>query len=192
MNTNFFQTSIEYLKGVGPNRADLLKKELGIFTFQDLANLFPNRYLDRTQFYKISQLERTNAEVQIIGKITQIKTVSQKNRKRLIAKFEDDSGTMDLVWFKGHKWIKENLKLNISYVIFGRTNWFNGSYSMPHPEMETLKNYEKSLRPAMQPVYPSTELLSSRGISNRVLYNLMENLFSDSQNYIIETLPKIF
>jgi ATP-dependent DNA helicase RecG len=168
----------------------LLKKELGIFTFQDLANLFPNRYLDRTQFYKISQLERTNAEVQIIGKITQIKTVSQKNRKRLIAKFEDDSGTMDLVWFKGHKWIKENLKLNISYVIFGRTNWFNGSYSMPHPEMETLKNYEKSLRPAMQPVYPSTELLSSRGISNRVLYNLMENLFSDSQNYIIETLPK--
>jgi len=190
VNTNFFQTSIEYLKGVGPNRADLLKKELGIFTFQDLANLFPNRYLDRTQFYKISQLERTNAEVQIIGKITQIKTVSQKNRKRLIAKFEDDSGTMDLVWFKGHKWIKENLKLNISYVIFGRTNWFNGSYSMPHPEMETLKNYEKSLRPAMQPVYPSTELLSSRGISNRVLYNLMENLFSDSQNYIIETLPK--
>jgi len=190
VNSNFFQTSIEYLKGVGPNRADLLKKELGIFTFQDLANLFPNRYLDRTQFYKISQLERTNAEVQIIGKITQIKTVSQKNRKRLIAKFEDDSGTMDLVWFKGHKWIKENLKLNISYVIFGRTNWFNGSYSMPHPEMETLKNYEKSLRPAMQPVYPSTELLSSRGISNRVLYNLMENLFSDSQNYIIETLPK--
>jgi len=190
VNTNFFQTSIEYLKGVGPNRADLLKKELGIFTFQDLANLFPNRYLDRTQFYKISQLERTNAEVQIIGKITQIKTVSQNNRKRLIAKFEDDSGTMDLVWFKGHKWIKENLKLNISYVIFGRTNWFNGSYSMPHPEMETLKNYEKSLRPAMQPVYPSTELLSSRGISNRVLYNLMENLFSDSQNYIIETLPK--
>ena len=190
MNTNFFQTSIEYLKGVGPNRADLLKKELGIFTFQDLANLFPNRYLDRTQFYKISQLERTNAEVQIIGKITQIKTVSQKNRKRLIAKFEDDSGTMDLVWFKGHKWIKENLKLNISYVIFGRTNWFNGSYSMPHPEMETLKNYEKSLRPAMQPVYPSTELLSSRGISNRVLYNLMENLFSESQNYIVETLPK--
>ena len=189
MYSNFFQTSIEYLKGVGPNRADLLKKELGIFTFQDLANLFPNRYLDRTQFYKISQLERTNAEVQIIGKIIQIKTVSQKNRKRLIAKFEDDSGIMELVWFKGHKWIKENLKLNISYVIFGKTNWFNGTYSMPHPEMETLKNYEKSLRPAMQPVYPSTELLSSRGISNRVINNLMENLFAESKNYIVETLP---
>lgn len=189
MNSNFFQTSIEYLKGVGPNRADLLKKELGIFTFQDLANLFPNRYLDRTQFYKISQLQRTNAEVQIIGKITQIKIVTKKNRKRLIANFEDDSGTMELVWFKGHKWIKESLKLNISYVIFGKTNWFNGAYSMPHPELETLKNYEKSLRPAMQPVYPSTELLSSRGISNRVINNLMENLFAESKNYIVETLP---
>ena len=161
MNSNFFQTSIEYLKGVGPSRAKLLKKELGIFTFQDLANLFPNRYLDRTQFYKISQLEKNNAEVQIIGKLTQIKTVSQKNKKRLIAKFEDDSGSIELVWFKGHKWIKEN-----------------------------LKTYEKKLRPVMQPVYPSTELLSSRGISNRVMFGIMENLFFESKDYIFETLPK--
>ncbi|RZP18339.1 MAG: ATP-dependent DNA helicase RecG [Flavobacteriales bacterium] len=190
MNSNFFQTSIEYLKGVGPSRAKLLKKELGIFTFQDLANLFPNRYLDRTQFYKISQLEKNNAEVQIIGKLTQIKTVSQKNKKRLIAKFEDDSGSIELVWFKGHKWIKENLKLNNLYVIFGKTNWFNGQFSMPHPEMETLKTYEKKLRPVMQPVYPSTELLSSRGISNRVMFGIMENLFFESKDYIFETLPK--
>ena len=190
MNSNFFQTSIEYLKGVGPSRAKLLKKELGIFTFQDLANLFPNRYLDRTQFYKISQLEKNNAEVQIIGKLTQIKTVSQKNKKRLIAKFEDDSGSIELVWFKGHKWIKENLKLNNLYVIFGKTNWFNGQFSMPHPEMETLKTYEKKLSPLMQPVYPSTELLSSRGISNRVMFGIMENLFFESKDYIFETLPK--
>lgn len=190
MNSNFFQTSIEYLKGVGPSRAELLKKELGIFTFQDLANLFPNRYLDRTQFYKISQLEKNNAEVQIIGKLTQIKTVSQKNKKRLIAKLEDDSGSIELVWFKGHKWIKENLKLNNLYVIFGKTNWFNGQFSMPHPEMETLKTYEKKLSPLMQPVYPSTELLSSRGISNRVMFGIMENLFFESKDYIFETLPK--
>lgn len=190
MNSNFFQTSIEYLKGVGPSRAELLKKELGIFTFQDLANLFPNRYLDRTQFYKISQLEKNNAEVQIIGKLTQIKTVSQKNKKRLTARLEDDSGSIELVWFKGHKWIKENLKINNLYVIFGKTNWFNGQFSMPHPEMETLKTYEKKLRPVMQPVYPSTELLSSRGISNRVMFGIMENLFFESKDYIFETLPK--
>ena len=190
MNSNFFQTSIEYLKGVGPSRAELLKKELGIFTFQDLANLFPNRYLDRTQFYKISQLEKNNAEVQIIGKLTQIKTVSQKNKKRLTARLEDDSGSIELVWFKGHKWIKENLKINNLYVIFGKTNWFNGQFSMPHPEMETLKTYEKKIRPVMQPVYPSTELLSSRGISNRVMFGIMENLFFESKDYIFETLPK--
>ena len=189
MKSNLFQTPIDYLKAVGPNRADLLKKELGIFTFQDLANLFPNRYLDRTQFYKIAQLQRTSADIQIIGKITHIKTVDQKRGKRLVASFQDDSGKMELVWFKGHKWIRENLKLNVSYVIFGKTNWYNGVFSMPHPEMELLTEYEKSLRPAMQPVYPSTENLVSRGISNKVINTLMQNLFIEVKNNIAETLP---
>ena len=190
MSSNYFQTPIDYLKGVGPNRADLLKKELGIFTFQDLANLFPNRYLDRTQFYKIAQLQKNNADIQVIGKITHIKLVEQKRGKRLVASFQDDSGKMELVWFKGYKWIRENLKLNVFYVVFGKTNLFNGTYSMPHPEMELLSEYEKSIKPAMQPVYPSTELLTSRGISNRVVNTLMQQLFLDAKNSITETLPK--
>ena len=189
MNINLFQTPIDYLKGVGPNRAELLKKELGIYTFQDLANLFPNRYLDRTQFYNIEQLQRTSSDVQIIGKITHIKTVEQKRGKRLVANFQDDSGKMELVWFKGHKWIKENLKLNITYVVFGKTNWYNGVFSMPHPEMELLTEYEKSLRPVMQPVYPSTEKLIARGLSNRVVNSMMQNLFLETKNSIAETLP---
>ena len=189
MNINLFQTPIDYLKGVGPNRADLLKKELGIYTFQDLANLFPNRYLDRTQFYKINQLQRTSADVQIIGKITNIKTVAQKRGKRLVANFQDNSGKMELVWFKGHKWIRENLKLNVAYVVFGKTNWFNGVFSMPHPEMELLTEYEKNLRPIMQPVYPSTEKLIARGLSNRVINSMMQHLFLETKNSISETLP---
>ena len=189
MNINLFQTPIDYLKGVGPNRADLLKKELGIYTFQDLANLFPNRYLDRTQFYKINQLQRTSADVQVIGKITHIKTIAQKRGKRLVANFQDDSGKMELVWFKGHKWIRENLKLNVSYVVFGKTNWFNGVFSMPHPEMELLTEYEKSLGPVMQPVYPSTEKLIARGLSNRVVNSMMQHLFLETKNSIAETLP---
>mgnify|MGYP006138214327 FL=1 len=189
MNINLFQTPIDYLKGVGPNRADLLKKELGIHTFQDLANLFPNRYLDRTQFYKINQLQRTSADVQVIGKITHIKTIAQKRGKRLVANFQDDSGKMELVWFKGHKWIRENLKLNVSYVVFGKTNWFNGVFSMPHPEMELLTEYEKSLGPVMQPVYPSTEKLIARGLSNRVVNSMMQHLFLETKNSIAETLP---
>ena len=189
MNINLFQTPIDYLKGVGPNRADLLKKELGIYTFQDLANLFPYRYLDRTQFYKINQLQRTSADVQVIGKITHIKTLAQKRGKRLVANFQDDSGKMELVWFKGHKWIRENLKLNVSYVVFGKTNWFNGVFSMPHPEMELLTEYEKSLGPVMQPVYPSTEKLIARGLSNRVVNSMMQHLFLETKNSIAETLP---
>jgi ATP-dependent DNA helicase RecG len=190
MNSNFLQTPIEYLKGVGPNRAELLKKELGIHAFQDLINLFPNRYLDRTRYYKIAELEKTNAEVQIIGKITHIKSVEQKRGKRLVATFSDETGSMELVWFRGQKWIRENLKLNQPYVIFGRTNWFQDHFSMPHPEMELLEEHEKSLRSAMQPVYPSTEKLNSRGITNRVINKLMQQLFSEAKNTFVESLSK--
>ncbi len=189
MNSNFLQTPIDYLKGVGPNRADLLKKELEIFTYQDLLNLFPNRYLDRTHYYKIAQLQKTNAEVQVIGRITHIKTVQQKRGKRLVATFTDETGKMELVWFRGHKWIQENLKINIPYVIFGKINWFNGLFSMPHPDMELLEVHEKTLRSAMQPIYPSTEKLSSKGISNRVIHKLIETLFLEVGNNFSETLP---
>ncbi len=189
MNSNFLQTPIDYLKGVGPNRADLLKKELDIHTFQDLLNLFPNRYLDRTHYYKIAQLHPTNAEVQILGKITHIKTVAQKRGSRLVATFRDDTGTMELVWFRGAKWIRENLKLNTPYVIFGKTNFYQGNFSMPHPEMELLKDHEAKIRSAMQPVYPSTEKLANRGITNRVMNNWMQQLFIESKGAFVETLP---
>lgn len=190
MNPTFLQTPIDYLKGVGPNRAALLKKELGIHTFQDLLNLFPNRYLDRTQYYKIGQLQKTNAEVQVIGKITHIKSVVQKRGKRLVATFLDDTGKMELVWFRGHKWIKENLKINQPYVIFGKTTSYNGSFSMPHPEMELLEVHEKSIRSAMQPVYPSTEKLANSGITNRVINGLMQQLFLETKNDYAESLSK--
>ena len=109
MNPNFLQTPIAYLKGVGPNRADVLKAELGIETFRDLLHLFPNRYLDRTSYYKINQLQPSGADVQVVGKIVHLKTVEQKRGKRLVASFVDETGQMDLVWFRGLKWIKENL-----------------------------------------------------------------------------------
>ncbi|MCR9183624.1 MAG: OB-fold nucleic acid binding domain-containing protein, partial [Flavobacteriaceae bacterium] len=190
MNASFLQTPIEYLKGVGPNRADLLRKEVGIFTYQDLLHFFPNRYIDRTRYYKINELQQNNAEMQIIGKLTHIKTVEHNKRKRLVATFSDETGTMELVWFRGLKWIRESLKLNAPYVIFGKVNWFNGSFSMPHPEMEFVEEHEQSLRSAMQPVYPSTEKLSNSGITNRVINKLMQQLFLDSKNKFQETLPK--
>ncbi|MDT7830729.1 ATP-dependent DNA helicase RecG [Pricia sp. S334] len=188
MNANLLQTPIAYLKGVGPNRAEALQSELGVQTFQDLLNLFPNRYIDKTQYYKIAQLQRSNADVQILGKILHVKTVEQKKGKRLVATFVDDSGQMELVWFRGQKWIRENLKLNTPYVIFGKCNWYNGQFSMPHPEMELLSEHKKGLKVAMQPVYPSTEKLSNKGITNRAINKLIQQLFLETRGKFSETL----
>ncbi|WP_298549091.1 ATP-dependent DNA helicase RecG [uncultured Aquimarina sp.] len=189
MNPNILQTPIDYLKGVGPSRADLLRTELGIHTYQDLVNLFPNRYIDKTNYYKINELQRTSAEVQMVGKIINIKMVEQKRGKRLVAKFIDDTGEIELVWFRGHKWIKENLKLNTPYVIFGKTKYYNG-FSMPHPEMELLSEHEKNLKVLMQPVYPSTEKLSNKGITNRVISKMMQQLFLDTKARFYDTLSE--
>ncbi len=183
------QTPIDYLKGVGPNRAKLLRQELSIHTYQDLLNLFPIRYIDKTKYYQINELQRHSSEVQIIGEFTHLKEVSQKRGKRLVATFQDATGTMELVWFRGHKWIRESIKLNTKYVVFGKINWFNHAFSIPHPEMELLKDHEKSLSTAMQAIYPSTEKLSNKGISNRVMIKMLQQLFTETSLNFKETLP---
>lgn len=191
MSYQLLQTPIEYLKGVGPQRGELLRKELGIHRYEDLINFYPNRYIDRTRYYKINELQNNPAEVQIIGKIINIKTVEfGKAKKRLVATFVDETGEMELVWFQGHKWIRESLKINIPYVIFGKVTSFNGQYNMAHPEMELLNEHEQSLRSALQPVYPSTETLTNRGISNRVVNKMMQQLFLETQAKFSETLPQ--
>lgn len=192
MNPDFLQTPITFLKGVGPNRAALLRSELQIETYQDLLNLFPNRYIDRTRYYKINELHRNTADVQLIGQITHIRTVGQQRGKRLVATFTDETGIMELVWFRGHKWIAEQLKTGVPYVIFGRCNWINNSFSMPHPEMELQSVHEQNLRTAMQPVYPSTEKLAGKNINNRVIGKLVQQLFIETGGHFSETLPPSF
>ena len=182
------QTPIDYLKGVGPNRADLLRKELNIHTYQDLLNVFPNRYIDKTRFYKINEILDHSADIQVIGKITSFKEVAQKRGKRLVATFQDDTGTMELVWFRGHKWIRDSLKLNTPYVVFGKTNRFGKTYSMPHPDIETIDEHKKSLSSGIHPIYPSTEKLSNKGISNRVISKIVQQLFLETKGRFTETL----
>lgn len=175
---------------MGPQRGDLLRKELGVYKYGDLINFYPNRYLDRTKYYKISELQNSSAEVQIIGKVIHIKSVEfAKGKSRLVATFIDDTGQMELVWFQGQKWVKESLKLNVVYVIFGKTTSFNNTFNMAHPEMELLSEHEQSIRLAMQPVYPSTEKLTNRGISNKVVNKMMQQLFSETHTLFSETLP---
>jgi ATP-dependent DNA helicase RecG len=190
---NKLQTAIEYLKGVGPQRGDLLRKELNIHCYGDLVQFFPNRYIDRTKYYKINELNLNSvsisSEVQIIGKIIHIKTVEQKKGKRLVATFIDETGEMELIWFQGVKWIRESLKLNEPIVIFGKLTHFNNQFSMAHPEIELLDEHKTSLRSSLQPVYPSTEKLSNKGITNKVVNKMMQQLFIETQALYSETLP---
>jgi len=186
---NLLDTPIEYLKSVGPQRGDLLRKEMNIHKYGDLINLYPNRYIDRTRYFKINQLINSNSEVQIVGKVVHIKTIDQgKGKSRLVATFLDDTGQMELVWFQGQKWVKESLKLNTVYVIFGKITQFGSVFNMAHPEMELLEEHKTTLRSAMQPVYPSTEKLNNKGITNKVINKMMMQLFSETHQLFSETL----
>jgi ATP-dependent DNA helicase RecG len=183
------QTALVYLKGVGPERARLLKEELQLRTYQDLLHFFPNRYIDRSRFYPINELPHSNAEIQIKGRITSVSYVQQKRGKRMIATFEDQTGSMELVWFRGHKWIRDQLKINTDYVVFGRLNWFKGNASMPHPELELETNFNKNLKISFYPIYPSTEKLISKGISQKIIQKMMVQLFQNQTAPFSETLP---
>ena len=184
------QTEIAYLKGVGPERARLLKEELNIKTFQDLLHFFPNRYIDRSRFHPINQLPNTNAEVQIKGKIISIDYVQQKRGKRMVASFQDETGIMQLVWFRGYQWLRESLRLNQTYVIFGRINWFMGQASMPHPEMELESVFQQGVKAAFYPIYPSSEKLINKGVSQRVIQKLVASLLQEKKAEFSESLPK--
>ena len=183
---------ITYLKGVSVQRATLIYTELGIKTCNDLLYFFPFRYIDKTTFYTVKELQINTSEVQIVGKITKVKSVAQKRGSRLVATFEDATGTMELVWFKGQKWIKEALKINEPYVVFGKLNHYKGRFSIPHPEMEEVSAYKKKLQSKMQPVYPSTEKLTNSGVSNKMIRTYVQQVLQQFYENIQESLsPEI-
>jgi len=190
MNAQFLQTPLAYLKGIGPMRAKLLAAQLGLKTFQDLLHFFPNRYVDRSRFYSINEVQDTEAEVQIIGKITHISSIAQQKGSRLVATFVDENGSMELVWFRGAKWIQENIKTHTPYVVFGKINTYQGRFSMPHPEMELLANYEAGTQAGLQAIYPSTEVLSKASIGNRIIIRAMQQLFLECGSGFQETLSE--
>ncbi len=181
---------ITYIKGISVQKAALLFAELGIKTCNDLLHFFPFRYIDKTQFYAIKDLQPSTAEVQIVGKITRVKSVAQKRGSRLVATFQDATGSMELVWFKGQKWIKDSLKINQPYVVYGKLSHYNGSFSIPHPEMELVTEYKKKLQTKMQPVYPSTEKLTNSGFSNKMMRTYQQNLLQQFYDGIQESLSQ--
>jgi ATP-dependent DNA helicase RecG len=175
-HSEFFSSPIEYLKGVGPQRADLLKKEAGIFTFSDLLNYFPFRYVDRTKFYKVKDIQPDLPYIQVRGKLMSIVVVGEKRSRRLVGKLQDETGSLELVWFAGIKWLKDSLQLNKEYIVFGRVSEFKGKVNIPHPEMEPADEADKSVATTLQPVYPATEKLKARGLDSRGILRLQKTL----------------
>lgn len=171
---------IEYLKGVGPARAELLRKELGIFTMGDLLEHFPFRYIDKTIFHRIADLHPDSGEVQIRGVLRRAETLGEGRKKRLVAKLRDDSGAIDLVWFKGISYIQPSLQVGMEYVVYGRINTFGTSLNIPHPEMEPFDPEKTQAALTLAPVYPSTEKLNDRGLDvrarRRLILALLEKL----------------
>ena len=185
--SELLQKPIEYIKGVGPNRAQLLKNELGLYTLQDILYFFPNRYIDKSTYYTPAELPQTTADVQVLGSITHIETVKQKRGSRLVATFTDGQHSMELVWFRGQQWIQKSLQLNTPYMAFGRLNWYGKKCSIPHPELELIADHEQR-KGNFQAVYPSTENLTKSGISQRIVRQIVENLFDEMQNNLQEVL----
>ncbi len=186
-------TAIEYLKGVGPAKADLLKKELGIFRYADLLQFYPYRYVDRSRFYRIDEIAGQSTEVQIIGQITHLSEEQGKGRtKRLKATFSDGKSQVELVWFKGAKWIAKSLKLNQDYVLYGKPSQYLGAWSFAHPELELLSEFKKSPLKGLQPLYPSTEKLNQKGLHNKGFAKLTRALLPQLQGLLPDFFPDYF
>ena len=184
---HILETPIDYLKGVGPTRADLLKKELHIFTYGDLLHHYPFRYIDKSIVYKIADLTADMPFIQLKGQIIKFEEKGQKNSKRLIAHFKDETGILELLWFKGTRWIKSGVKLHTDYIVFGRPTAYKGIFNIVHPELD-LQEEEQQISSGLQAVYHSTELLNAKGLSSRAIGKLTKALLPLLNNQLEETL----
>ena len=179
----YLQQDIQFLSGVGPKRADLLRQELNINTFEDLLTYYPYRYVDRSRFYTISEVSSDMPFIQLRGKVHGYAAVGKGRGKRLVADFRDETGRIELVWFKGAKWIPENHPIGKELVVFGRPNVYQRKLNLVHPEIEDPgKKHVVSSK--LQAVYSTTEKLKDQYLTSKAISKLMANL--------IKSLPKKF
>lgn len=187
MSHAFLSTSIEYLKGVGPKRAEIIKKELGIYTYEQLLSYYPFRYIDRSKVHQIKNINSSEIHVQLKGKITRISEAGEKRGKRLIAQLQDATGSIELVWFKGIKWVKPKLSVGKEYTIFGKPSQFSNSYNLVHPEFEE-RQINQPIQASLQPVYSSTEKANSSGLNSKGIAKITKALLLQIAGHIPETL----
>ena len=177
-NKSFLATPIEFLKGVGPDRADILKKEAQIFTFGDLLKLYPYRYIDRTQFYSTQHIDNTQTYIQLKGKLKDIRELCEGRGKRLTAVFYDNDGEIDLVWFQGIKWILNAIDTKETYVLYGKPSWFNGKLNITHPDLEKLSTYTAEDAGTFRAMYNTSEKMKTKSLDSKGISKLMTTLIS--------------
>ncbi|MDH5825101.1 ATP-dependent DNA helicase RecG [Sphingobacterium faecium] len=183
-------TPIEYLKGVGPQKADVIKKELQIFTIGDLLSYYPFRYIDRTVFHKIRQLDADMYSAQVLGRLIGLKEVGEKRAKRLVGQFKDETGSIELVWFQSITWLQKSLKVGAVYVMYGKPSVFNGQISITHPEMEPYQTQAKNLgNMTLQPVYSSTEKLKKFNLDSKGIQKLQQTALETVFRQLPEQMP---
>ena len=181
---------MEFLKGVGPAKAELLRKEVEIAVYEDLLQYFPFRHIDRSKFYKISELQESLALVQLKGVITSFELIGTGPKQRLVAQFSDGIGQMELIWFQSIRWIQSGLKIGEPYIVFGKPSLFKNVYSIVHPEIELVREAQQGKGMiSLQPVYYSTEKLKQRGVDTRAIARCTWQVLEAASNQIAENLP---
>ena len=186
---NILDQDIMYLPGVGPNRKKMLSKELGIETYGDLLEYYPYKYVDRSKVYTVHELTGDMPFVQVVGRILSFETFEMGPRKeRVVAHFTDGTGIMDLVWFNGGKYAKQNYKIGTKYLIFGRPGVFNNRIQVQHPDIDLAEKVELSAM-GMQPYYNTTEKMKKAGMNSRAVERLVKTLLSVLKDPLPETIP---
>lgn len=186
---NILDENITYLKGVGTARANLLASELGIKTYYDLLNHFPYKYLDRTKFYTVRELNSDMNYIQLRGKILNVEVLGEKRKQRIVASFFDGTGTLKLVWFQGIKWVQQQVVPGKEYVIFGKPSEFNGMLNFMHPEIELVDNFKDKPDFSLQALYNTTEKMKSKFLNSKAIHKLQQNLLPLLKGKLIESLP---
>ena len=189
MSNHFLDTKIEFLKGVGPKRAEMLRKELGIATFGQLLVYYPFRYIDKSKVLSISDINSEEIHIQLIGKIVELKTLGERRGKRLVAILKDETGEIELVWFKGIKWLASSIVIGKEYVAYGKPSRYNNRYNIAHPDLDEVDQSLIANKVTLEAVYPTTEILSRMGLTAKGIHKIQQNLIVQLGNKIQETLP---
>ena len=187
--TDILQTPIEYLKGVGPKRAEVLRKEFNISTYRDLLTYYPYRHIDKTHVYKVRDIVENGGYIQLRGTISNVQVVGQQRAKRLTAVFRDDTGTLELVWFNAIKWVEDMLQKRQDYIIFGKPTLFNGRWNMTHPEMiDPTVQAESAVPMNFMPLYNTSDAAKKKTLDSKAVSKLVANLLPIVKGIIPETL----